>query len=58
VEAQEVCVVAVKRVDKIVSVDKVDRSGSKSRAFYIRAGNSSRELGADEVIDYHEGRRL
>lgn len=57
IKERELCLVQVKRVDKLVSVEKVDRSGVRSRAFYVSTGNSPRELGADQGIEYHERRR-
>lgn len=57
VDGHELCVVSVRRSTKLVPVEKTDRSGAKSKVFYVRIGNSSRELGVDEVIEYNERRR-
>lgn len=56
VEGKIICIVRVGRAARIVPVEKKDKLGTKSKVYYVRIGNASRELGADEVIAYHEKR--
>ena len=57
VAGKEICIVRVERADRIVAVEKIDKSGQKSKVYYVRMGNSSKELDAADVIAYHERRR-
>ena len=56
-EGKEICILRVERSSRMLSVEKTDKVGTKSKAFYVRTGNSSRELSADEIIAYNESRQ-
>jgi Putative PD-(D/E)XK family member, (DUF4420)/Schlafen, AlbA_2 len=56
VEDKEICVVQVRRSKSLLPVEKVDRSGKKTKTFFVRTGNSSRELSATEIIAYDSSR--
>lgn len=53
---QGICIVRVQRSTELISVEKADKSGLKTRTFYVRTGNATRELAADEIIAYHSER--
>lgn len=53
---KEICVVDIKRGLKPVYTTVTDKNGQKSRKFYVRRGNSSAELGLEEISDYISNR--
>ncbi|WP_290949903.1 PD-(D/E)XK motif protein [Hyphomonas sp.] len=56
VDDREICIVQVRRSKEMLSVEKLDKSGRKSKTYFVRSGNSSRELGVDEIIEYNRSR--
>jgi len=48
----EVCKVEVKRGDKELFLETVDKNGVKTKKFYVRSGNSSQEMAIDEASEY------
>jgi hypothetical protein len=56
IEDKEICVVQVKRSKSLLPVEKTDKSGQKTKTFFVRTGNSSRELSAHEIIPYDRSR--
>lgn len=54
--SEEICIVRVRRSSELVAVEKTDRSGQKSKVFYVRTGNATRELAVEEIIAYHSER--
>jgi predicted HTH transcriptional regulator len=52
----EICQIDVARVEDLVAIEVSGKDGQKSRRVYIRSGNSSQELPADEVQKYVHAR--
>ena len=52
VNDNEICVIDILRWNKPLYLEVIDRNGQKSIKFYIRSGNTSQELGLDEISDY------
>lgn len=53
IDDKDVCVVTVMPTRPIVHVQKVTKSG-KSSVFYVRNGNSTKELPVEEIIYYND----
>lgn len=56
IDDKEICVMRISRTKSLLHVEKVDKSGQKTKTFFVRTGNSSRELSADEIIPYDRSR--
>lgn len=52
VEEKEICLVDIKPGLKPLYSDVSDNSGNKSKKFYVRSGNSSQEIGLNEISEY------
>ncbi|HAJ32107.1 MAG TPA: hypothetical protein DCK79_01850 [Candidatus Atribacteria bacterium] len=52
VNDSEICIIDILRWNKPLYLETTDKSGQKSKKFYIRSGNTSQELGLDEISDY------
>jgi hypothetical protein len=52
VNDSEICIIDILRWGKPLYLETTDKSGQKSKKFYIRSGNTSQELGLDEISDY------
>jgi len=52
----EICVIDILRWNKPLYLETIDRNGQKSKKFYIRSGNTSQELGLDEIGGYLKSR--
>lgn len=53
VNGKEICIVEVKRGEKPLFTTVSDKNGQKSEKFYVRSGNSSREVSKpSEITDY------
>lgn len=52
----EVCVVEIKQGNKPLYTTVTDKNGIKSQKFYVRDGNSSRELPISEIASYISNR--
>jgi hypothetical protein len=52
----EICIIDILRWNKPLYLETIDRNGQKSKKFYIRSGNTSQELGLDEIGEYLKSR--
>jgi len=52
----EICLIDIEKWNKPLYVETTDKNGQKSKKFYVRTGNSSQELGLDEISDYINSR--
>jgi len=52
VQEKEICMVEVLPGLKPLYTQAADKNGAKTQKFYVRRGNSSKELPLDEVSDY------
>jgi hypothetical protein len=52
----EICIIDIKKWNKPLYLEVLDKNGQKHKKFYVRTGNSSQELGLDEVSDYINSR--
>jgi len=48
----EICIIDILQWNKPLYLETTDKNGQKSKKFYIRSGNTSQELGLDEISDY------
>jgi len=48
----EICIIDILQWNKPLYLETMDKSGQKIKKFYIRSGNTSQELGLDEISDY------
>ncbi|MBQ6436164.1 putative DNA binding domain-containing protein [bacterium] len=56
-EKKEVCVVKIKKGRSALYTDVTDKNGNKAEKFYIRMGNSSREIEKlSDIVDYQNQR--
>lgn len=49
---KEICMIEIKSGLKPVYTLVADNNGNKTQRFYLRSGNSSQELGLNEIVDY------
>jgi hypothetical protein len=56
VNDSEICIIDILRWGKPLYLETTNKSGQKSKKFYIRSGNTSQELGLDEISDYIKSR--
>lgn len=49
---QEICLIEIKKGNKPVYLEVADKNGIKSEKFYVRSGNSSREIPLSEISTY------
>ena len=56
-EGKECCIVTVARSQELQYVQKSDKSGPKTKACYVRIGNSSKEVPASELVKYDKMRK-
>lgn len=52
VEDEEICLVEIKSGKKPHFLEVKDKNGNKRKKFYVRSGNSSRELDIDDASEY------
>ena len=52
----EICIIDILQWNKPLYLETTDKSGQKSKKFYIRSGNTSQELELDEISDYISSR--
>jgi len=52
----EICIIDIKKWHKPLYLEVLNKNGQKDKKFYVRTGNSSQELGLDEVSDYINSR--
>lgn len=52
----EICIIDILQWNKPLYLETTDKNGQKSKKFYIRSGNTSQELGLDEISDYISSR--
>lgn len=52
----EICIIDIKKWNKPLYLEVLDKNGQKHKKFYVRTGNSSQELGLDEISDYINSR--
>lgn len=52
IEEKEICVIDIKPGLKPIYTIITDKNGGKSRKFYVRSGNSSQEVGLDEISEF------
>jgi hypothetical protein len=52
----EICIIDILKWNKPLYLEITDKSGQKSKKFHIRSGNTSQELGLDEISDYIKNR--
>jgi predicted HTH transcriptional regulator len=52
IDEKEICLVEIKPGYKPIYTDTTDSNGNKSKKFYVRSGNSSQEIGLNEVSEY------
>lgn len=48
----EICIIDILKWKKPLYLESKDKNGQRSKKFYIRSGNTSQELGLDEISDY------
>lgn len=48
----EICKIDIKRGEKPLFIENIDKHGVKNKKFYVRSGNSSQELPIDEASEY------
>jgi hypothetical protein len=54
IQNREICVLKIKRSKALLAVEQSDKSGNKRQAYFVRTGNSSRELQVGEIIAHNE----
>jgi len=52
----EICNIDILKGSKPIYLDITDKTGQKQKKFYVRSGNSSQELGINEVASYIKSR--
>jgi hypothetical protein len=52
----EICIIDILKWNKPLYLECKDKNGQKTKKFYIRSGNTSQELGLDEITDYISNR--
>lgn len=52
----EVCKIEIKRGEKEIFLETMDKNGVKNKKFYVRSGNSSQEMAIDEASEYVKSR--
>jgi hypothetical protein len=48
----EICKIDIRRGEKPLFIENIDKNGVKSKKFYVRSGNLSQELQIDEASEY------
>ena len=52
IDEKEICKVDIRKSDKLIFIDHIDKNGKKNKEAFIRIGNASKAIDPEEIIKY------